>query len=333
MKKWSTLGMATAILFALGACGGNGGGDSDTASTGDAGNSKETKTVGVLQLAQHDSLDAAYDGFVEGLEEGGYKKGDNLKIEYQNAQNSQDNLMSMSQQLVGEKPDVLLGIATLSAQSLLNATTDIPIVITAVTDPADAKLVESNEKPGGNVTGTTDMVPIDKQIDLLMSIVPDAKTVGIMYNSGESNSKIQADLAQEALEKAGVIVEVKTATTTNDVQQVTESLAKNVDAIYIPTDNTFASAAAIIGDVVKQTKTPVITGSVEQTDNGGLATYGINYKSLGKQTGLMAAKILDGDAEPADMPVESAEDLELVVNEDMAKAIGIDPASITAPED
>lgn len=328
MKKWKLLGVTAVSLFALGACG-NSGGDGSS-SSGDS--SEDTKTVGVLQLVQHDSLDAAYEGFVAGLKDGGYEEGKNLKIDMQNAQNSQDNLMSMSEQLVKEKPDLLLGIATLSAQSLLNATTDIPIVVTAVTDPEDAKLVDSNEKPGGNVTGTTDMVPIDKQIDLLLSIVPDAKTVGIMYNSGESNSKIQADLAQKALEDAGVKVEVKTATTTNDVQQVTESLAKNVDGIYIPTDNTFASAAAVIGDVVKQTKTPVVTGSTEQTENGGLATYGINYKSLGEQTGKMAAKILDGKAKPADMPIESAEDLQLVVNKEMAEAIGIDPDSIVAPD-
>lgn len=329
MKKWHLLGLMGAALLTLGACSGNGG---DSASSGSGDSGKDKKSIGVLQLVQHDSLDAAYDGFLEGLEEGGYKKGDNLEINYQNAQNSQDNLMSMSQQLVNDKPDLLLGIATLSAQSLVNATTDIPIVFTAVTDPEDAKLVASNEKPGGNVTGTTDMVPIDKQIDLLLSIVPDAKTVGIMYNSGESNSKVQADLAQKALEKAGVEVETKTATTTNDVQSVTEALAANVDAIYIPTDNTFASAASLIGDVVKKTKTPVVTGSVEQTDNGGLATYGIDYKSLGKQTGEMAAKILDGKATPADMPVESAKDLQLVVNKDMAEALGIDPDSIVAPK-
>jgi putative ABC transport system substrate-binding protein len=201
-----------------------------------------------------------------------------------------------------------------------------------VTDPVAAKLVDSEKKPGGNVTGTTDMVPIDKQIDLLLSIVPDAKTVGIMYNAGESNSKVQADLAQKALKKAGIKYEVKTANTTNDVQQVTEALANSCDAIYIPTDNTFASAAAVIGEVAKEKKIPVIPGSVDQVNDGGLATYGIDYEKLGEQTGKMAAKILDGKKTPKDMPVESADDLQLVVNKDMAKALGIDPASIKAPK-
>lgn len=323
MKKTLLVGAAVCGAMVLGACG---------SSKSASGSDSKTKTVGVLQLVQHSSLDSAYDGFKKGLEAGGYTEGKNLKIDYQNAQNSQDNLQSMSEKLIKEKPDLLLGIATKAAQSLLNQTTDIPITITAVTDPVDAKLVTSLEKPGGNVTGTTDMVPIEKQIDLLLGIVPDAKTVGIMYNAGESNSKVQADLAEKELKKDGVKVKVLTANTTNDVQQVTESLAKDVDAIYIPTDNTFASAAAIVGDVAKEYKVPVIPGSVDQVTDGGLATYGIDYESLGEQTGKLAAKILDGDAKPASTPVESADNLQLVVNEDMAKAIGIDPASIKEPK-
>lgn len=323
MKKWITTGLLTASLLALAACG-----ESNNASEGNDG----SKTVGVLQLVEHGSLNAAYEGFKEGLAEAGYTEGENLTIEYQNAQNSQDNLKSMSERLVNANPDLLLGIATPAAVSLANETTDTPIVVTAVTDLVGAKLADSNKEPGRNITGTSDMVPIEQQINLLLSIVPDAKTIGIMYNAGEANSKIQADLAEEALKAAGVDVKVLTANTTNDVQQVTTSLAKDVDGIYIPTDNTFASAAAIVGEVAKETKTPIVAGSVEQVDDGALATYGIDYKSLGIQTGKLAAKILDGDAEPATTPVETAENLELVVNEEMAAALGFDPASITAPE-
>ena len=238
----------------------------------------------------------------------------------------------MSEKLVKNSPDLLLGIATPAAVSLANETTDIPIVVTAVTDLVEAKLAESNEAPGRNITGTSDMVPIDKQIQLLLSIVPDAKTIGIMYNAGEANSKIQANLAEKALKDAGVDVKVLTANTTNDVQQVTTSLAKDVDGIYVPTDNTFASAAAVVGEVAKETKTPIVAGSVEQVEDGALATFGIDYKSLGKQTGELAAKILDGDEKPATTPVETANKLELVVNQKMATALGIDPESIVAPE-
>lgn len=326
-KKLLGLGILSAVaLLTLGACGNNT--KDNTAGSSD----KEMKTVGVLQLVEHGSLDAAYEGFKEGLAENGFKEGENLKINYLNAQNDQAQLKSMSEKLVKEKPDLMLGIATPAAQSLLNETTTIPIVVTAVTDLEEAKLVKSNEKPGGNVTGTTDLVDIDKQIELLLSIVPDAKTIGIMYNAGETNSKIQADIAEKALTKAGVKVKVLTANSTNDVQQVTTSLAKDTDGIYIPTDNTFASASAVIGEVAKEHKIPIVPASIEQVTEGGIATVGIDYKALGKQTGEMAAKILKGEAEPATMPVETAKNLDLSINKEMAKAIGIDPDSIKIPK-
>lgn len=315
-------GLGLAGLLLLGGCSNN--------KKSDSGQS--VKHVGVLQVVQHPSLDKAYEGFKKGLKEEGYVEGKNLKIDYQNAQNSQDNLKSMSEKLVNEKSDLILGIATPAAQSVANATQDIPTVVTAVTDLKAAKLVNSDAKPGKNVTGTTDMVSIDKQIKLLLSIVPKAKTIGVMYNAGEANSKIQADLAIKALKKAGVKVLVKTANTTNDVQQVTETLAGKVQGIYVPTDNTFASASSIIGKVVKEKKIPLVAGSTDQVKTGGLASIGIDYEALGEQTGKMAAKILAGKAKPANMPVEKANELKLVVNHKMAKALGIDPKTIKAPK-
>ncbi len=315
-------GLGLTGLLLLGGCSNN--------KKSDSGQS--VKHVGVLQVVQHPSLDKAYEGFKKGLKEEGYVEGKNLKIDYQNAQNSQDNLKSMSEKLVNEKSDLILGIATPAAQSVANATQDIPTVVTAVTDLKAAKLVNSDAKPGRNVTGTTDMVSIDKQIKLLLSIVPKAKTIGVMYNAGEANSKIQADLAIKALKKAGVKVLVKTANTTNDVQQVTETLAGKVQGIYVPTDNTFASASSIIGKVVKEKKIPLVAGSTDQVKTGGLASIGIDYEALGEQTGKMAAKILAGKAKPASMPVEKANELKLVVNHKMAKALGIDPKTIKAPK-
>lgn len=314
-------GLGLAGLLLLGGC-----------SNQKSGNTSEIKHVGVLQVVQHPSLDKAYQGFKKGLKEEGYIEGKNLKIDYQNAQNSQDNLKSMSEKLVNEKSDLILGIATPAAQSIANVTQDIPTVVTAVTDLKAAKLVNSDTKPGRNVTGTTDMVSIDKQIKLLLSIVPKAKTIGVMYNAGEANSKIQADLAIAALKKAGVKVLVKTANTTNDVQQVTETLAGKVQGIYVPTDNTFASASSVIGKVVKEKKIPLVAGATDQVKTGGLASIGIDYEALGEQTGKMAAKILAGKAKPANMPVEKAKELKLVVNKKMAKALGIDPKTIKAPK-
>ena len=315
-------GISLAGLLLLGGCSNN----------KKADNSSNVKHVGVLQVVQHPSLDKAYKGFKKGLKEEGYVEGKNLKIDYQNAQNNQDNLKSMSEKLVNEKSDLMLGIATPAAQSLANVSQDIPIVVTAVTDLKAAKLVKSDAKPGKNVTGTTDMVSIERQIKLLLSIVPKAKTVGIMYNAGESNSKIQADLATAVLKKAGVKVLIKTANSTNDVQQVTETLASKVDGIFVPTDNTFDSAADVVGKVVKEKKVPLVASSVDQVKTGGLASIGIDYELLGEQTGKMAAKILAGKAKPADMPVEKAHDMKLVVNKKMAKALGIDPKSIKAPK-
>ena len=315
-------GLSLAGLLLLGGCSNNKKADNDS----------DVKHVGVLQVVQHPSLDKAYKGFKKGLKEEGYVEGKNLKIDYQNAQNNQDNLKSMSEKLVNEKSDLILGIATPAAQSLANASQDIPIVVTAVTDLKAAKLVKSDAKPGKNVTGTTDMVSIERQIKLLLSIVPKAKTVGIMYNDGESNSKIQADLATAVLKKAGVKVLIKTANSTNDVQQVTETLASKVDGIFVPTDNTFDSAADVVGKVVKEKKVPLVASSVDQVKTGGLASIGIDYELLGEQTGKMAAKILAGKAKPADMPVEKAHDMKLVVNKKMAKALGIDPKSIKAPK-
>ena len=315
-------GLSLAGLLLLGGCSNNKKADNDS----------DVKHVGVLQVVQHPSLDKAYKGFKKGLREEGYVEGKNLKIDYQNAQNNQDNLKSMSEKLVNEKSDLMLGIATPAAQSLANASQDIPIVVTAVTDLKAAKLVKSDAKPGKNVTGTTDMVSIERQIKLLLSIVPKAKTIGIMYNAGESNSKIQADLATAVLKKAGVKVLIKTANSTNDVQQVTETLASKVDGIFVPTDNTFDSAADVVGKVVKEKKVPLVASSVDQVKTGGLASIGIDYELLGEQTGKMAAKILAGKAKPADMPVEKAHDMKLVVNKKMAKALGIDPKSIKAPK-
>ncbi|WEV39842.1 ABC transporter substrate-binding protein [Lactobacillus sp. ESL0684] len=318
--KKMLMGLSLAGLLLLGGC------------SNKSDKKAEVKHVGVLQVVQHPSLDKSYKGFKKGLKEEGYVEGKNLKIDYQNAQNSQDNLKSMSDKLVHEKPDLLLGIATPAAQSLANATQDIPIAVTSVTDLKAAKLVDSYAKPGRNVTGTTDMASVDKQIKLLLSIVPKAKTIGIMYNAGETNSKVQADLAIKELKKAGVKVVIKTANTTNDVQQATETLAGKVQGIFLPTDNTFDSAASLVGKIVKEKKVPLVAGSVDQVKVGGLASIGIDFEALGVQTGKMAAKILSGKAKPQNMPVQKPANLKLVVNKKMAKALGIDPKSIKAPK-
>lgn len=292
---------------------------------------KDSVKIGILQYMEHDSLSLAREGFLSEFEDAGYDEGENLTIDYQNAQGDQANLQSMSERLVG-KNDAILAIATPAAQALANVTKEDPILFTAVTDAVDAGLVESMEKPGANITGTSDIVPIDEQIALLLSIAPEAKTVGIIYNSSEPNSKIQADMAEKTIKDKGVAVKILTVTSTNDVQQVMTTLAQEVDAIYIPTDNTLASTMPTVGEIATEYKLPVIPGSAEMVEAGALATYGINYSDLGRQTAKMALKIIKDGEKPSEMEVETSNNLELVINEEMAKALGIDPASIVVPE-
>ncbi|WP_423190287.1 ABC transporter substrate-binding protein [Alkalibacterium sp. f15] len=324
-KKAMSIVATSLVGLTLAACGSE---DSGESTNGE----QEVVNVGILQFMEHNSLTAAKDGFISEMEDAGYVDGESINFDVMNAQGDQSNLQSMSEQLSGNN-DLMLAIATPAAQALATAEQDKPILFTAVTDPVDAGLVESNETPGTNLTGTSDMVPIEEQIKLLLSIVPDAQTVGIIYNSSEPNSEIQANLAIEQLEAAGVSVQVSTVTTTNDVQQVLTSLASSVDALYIPTDNTLASTADTVGEIAMEYKLPVVAGSTDQVEAGGLATYGINYEALGRQTALMALEILENDASPETLAVEISDDLELFVNEEMAEALGIDPDSITLSED
>lgn len=323
MKEKMVLGLVTVTTtLLLGACG----------NTNENGNSEAANmNIGILQYMEHDSLSKAREGFVSELEEADYIEGENLTINYQNAQGDQANLQSMSESLKGEN-EVILSIATPAAQSLATVTQEDPILFTAVTDPVDAGLVADNEVPGGNVTGTSDMVPIEDQVALLLSLAKDAQTVGIIYNSSEPNSKIQADLAQEAIEAEGLEVKTLTVTSTNDVQQVMTTLAQVVDAVYIPTDNTLASTMPTVGEIALEYKLPVIPGSAEMVEAGGLATYGINYEELGRQTAKMALRIIEEGADTAEMPVETSNNLELVINEEVAESLGIDPESIILPD-
>jgi len=284
--------------------------------------------IGILQLVEHVALDSANTGFKDALKAGGYIEGENLTIDFQNAQADQSNLKTMSQRFVNNKVDLILAIATPAAQSVAAETETIPILVTAVTDLVDAKLVESNEKPNTNVTGTTDMNPIKEQIDLLVKLVPNAKKIGVLYTSSEDNSILQAGIAKQAIEALGLEYVEKTVTTSNDVQQVTQSLVGKVDAIYIPTDNILASAMPIVSDVTNTAKIPVICGEPNMVTAGGLATIGIDYYKLGYQTGEMAIRVLKGESKPADMPVESLKDMEYSINKATAEALGI-----TIPKD
>lgn len=281
------------------------------------------KKIGVVQLVEHDALDAAYKGFKDGLKDAGYKDGDKIKIEYKNAQNEQSNCQTIAQQFVTDKCDLVLAIATPAAQAMANETKDIPILVTAVTDPASSKLVKSNDKPGGNVSGTSDLTPVAKQMNLLKELVPSAKKVAMLYCSAEANSKFQVDLAKKEAKKLGLTSVDATVSESSEIRQVVESLKGKVDAIYAPTDNTIAAGINTVSMVANEAKLPLIVGEEGMCTGGGLATYGLNYYKLGKQTAAQAVKILEGKAEAKDMPIEYQENADLIINKDTAKTLGI----------
>lgn len=290
------------------------------------GKSKDVVHIGVSQLLKHEALDAAYDGFVDALADAGYVDGENIKIDHHNAQGDQSNTNTIANKLVTDNNDLILAIGTPAAQAAANATKDIPILISAITDPAKSGLVESNELPNTNVSGASDLTPVKKQIELLNQLLPDAKSIAILYSSSEDNSKIQAALAQDAAKEYNIETMEATVSNLNEIQQVIESLVGKVDAIYVPTDNDMASGMPTISMIATQNNIPIITGEEGPVKNGGLATYGIDYYKLGRITGEQAVQIIEGKAEISKMPIAylPEEECAFAFNEEVAKQLGIE---------
>lgn len=286
---------------------------------------EEPIKIGVVQYVEHEALDAVLKGFQETLDKSEY--GDRIEWDINNASGVQGTLQSLSEKVARDN-DVLFAIATPAAQTLASVEQDKPIFIAAVTDPVDAGLAESMEVPGKNVTGTSDMAPIEEQVDLLVRNFPDAKRIGLIYNSSEVNSIVQAEAAIEELESRGLETEVQTVINTNDISQVMGSLVKNVDAMFMVTDNTIDSAIALVGDLAKEAGIPTVGSSDSVVLTNGLATLSNSYEDYGNQTAEMVIRMLDEDLNPAEMPIELGKDFQIVVNEDFAQAIGVDPASI-----
>ena len=285
---------------------------------------KDVFRIGISQFITHQSLDATREGFVDELAKQGYVEGENIEIDFQNAQGEQRNLKTISQQLA-ESSDVVLAIATPSAQSLANTTQTTPVIFSAVTDPVSAKLVESREHPGGNVTGTSDQSSdaISTQINLIKKVLPKAKTIGILYTQSEPNSVVQKDEAKRLLEEKGFTVVEKTILDSNNVKAAAESLMAEVDMVFVPTDNIISSTMETVKQVSIKHKVPVFGGSTEMVAVGGLYNYGTNYEELGRQTARMLVRILKGE-KPENIAVELPEKLELHTNQEMAAALGID---------
>ncbi|MCF2621403.1 ABC transporter substrate-binding protein [Collinsella tanakaei] len=330
MKRLTTIASAVVtgtLALALAACGG---GDASEAGSTTESADGTTYKIGVLQLTEHAALDASNEGFVAALDDAGIS----YEIDQQNAQNDQSACQTIASKLVNDGDDLILAIGTPAAQAVSSATSDIPIIGTAITDFAESGLVASNEEPGGNVTGSSDLTPVSDQIELLEQLVPDAKTVGLLYCTAESNSEVQISMAEEALDAAGIAHERYTVSSSNEIQQVIESMVGKVDAIYTPTDNTIAAGMATVSMVANENDLPVIVGCDTMVEDGGLASYSINYYDLGYKAGEMAVEILTEGADPAEMPIAylAAEDCQLIVNQATADEVGIDISGLEDAE-
>lgn len=282
------------------------------------------KTIGIVQLVEHDALDAANRGITDALKE----RGVTMEIDRQNAQADQSNLRNIAQRFVSHNYPLIFAIATPAAQTVANATSTTPIVATAVTDFAVAKLVKDNAKPGTNVTGSSDMNPIAAQTELLLKLVPNAKTVGTIYNSSEINSQLQIDILRKELEKHGVALAEATISSVNDIQQAAQSLVGKVDVMYVPTDNVVASSMPTLYRVTQAAKLAVVAGEAGMVRSGATATVAVDYYNLGKIAGNMGADILEGKAKPQDMPIRYQTEFNVVLNEPIVKELGL-----TVPED
>lgn len=275
--------------------------------------------IGIIQIVEHEALDKAREGFIDEMKSLGYDADFDVQI----AGGDISNLNSIAQKFVNDGKDIVLAISTPAAQSMSNATKDIPILGTAITDYKIAGLVDSNENPGRNVSGTSDLGPIEKQIKLLKDLVPNCKKVGILYSSGEANSKLQAELAAEECKKRGLTSKEITVSNSSEVQPVLERYVSDIDALYLPTDNLIASCIPIISKITLDRKIPVVSWDADIVKKGALGYYTMNYYDLGKMTAHQADRILKKEVDIKNMPIEYQNNVKLVINEEVAKKLGI----------
>lgn len=316
-KKISTLLAVALSISLLGGCA-----KTEVVASSTLGKSSKVVKIGISQIAEHPALDSARKGFIDALKSKGFEDGKNVKTDFQNAQGDIATAQTIAQNFVSQKEDLILAIATPAAQAAYNSTKDIPILITAVTDPVKAGIVKSLDKPGTNVSGTSDNISVDKQFELLKKLVPNAKNVGVLYNSSESNSEVQLENIKKALPSFNMEMTAVGVTSVNEIPQALSSMFGKIDVLYVPTDNLIASAISLISNECFKKKVPVIGSEKGQVESGALATNGIDYYKLGFQTGLMAVDVINGK-KVSDIPVTTLSELQLVINTDAAKKLGI----------
>ncbi|WP_223701867.1 ABC transporter substrate-binding protein [Sutcliffiella deserti] len=317
MKKinWKSAFLLAACFMLLVGCGSN--------TSGDGG--EEKVVIGVTQIVEHPSLDAAFEGFKKALEENGYIEGENLEFDVQIAQGEMSNSQTIAGNFVADEVDLIFANSTPSAQSALQATKEIPIVFTSVTDPVGADLVESFDKPGENITGTSDTHPeaLSSTIDFMIEELG-VKTIGVLYNAGEQNSVVQVESIKEVAEAKGATLVEASVSNSAEVKQAAESMIGRVDAIYIPTDNTVVSAFQTVVGVANDEKIPLFAGELDSMELGAVAASGFSYSDLGYETGLMAVQILKGEKKASEIPVAYPQNFKLVINKKAAESQGVE---------
>jgi len=285
--------------------------------------------IGITQIVDHPALNAVRDGFIEKMTELGYREGENISYDIQNAQGDMTVASTIAQKFVADKVNLILSIATPTSQAAVNATEEIPIVFSAVTDPIGAGLVENLENPGKNVTGMSDLTPVKEQIELIKAIVPEAKKIGTIYNPGEANSVLTNNLAKEACQDLGLELIEATADTTHIVLLAAQSLVGKVDAIYVSTDNTTVSALTAVSQVTTENKIPLVTADPTTINQEVLISLGFDYYQHGVETAPIVAEILEGK-NPGSIPIKFAKELKLVINKDTAFKIEKVPGDLIA---
>ena len=308
MKKLIGVLLAGLLAAAMGGCSGT---DSSTASAG------EKLQVGVVQIMEHTSLDTIRESFLQQMEQLGYGE-DKVDYDIQNAQGEQTNLGTICQKFVGDGVDMIVAIATPTA-----STSEIPILFSAVTDPVEAKLLTDPQHPDGNVTGTSDAIPVDQVMQLCQELTPEVHKIGFMYTTSEINSQVTTEQAMEAAEQMGYETQLMTISEVSELQQAAQSLAQEVDAIYVPIDNTIAQAMPVLAQVGIDFQIPIYTGADSMVQDGGFATVGINYTQLGQKTAEMAAAVLEGTP-ISELPVETLSEFGTYINQTTAEQIGVE---------
>ncbi len=281
-----------------------------------------TKFVAVTQIVEHPSLNATRDGLKQELATAGYQVNKNLKWQWESAQGNTATAVQIARNFAGEKPDVIVAISTPSAQAVVSAAPNIPVIFTAVTDPVGAKLVTNQEKPGGRVTGVSALVPIGKHLDLIAKITPQAKRIGAIYNAGEANSVTLIQLLKQEATTRGMTIVEATVAGSSEVATAARSLVGRSDAIYIPTDNTVASALESVIQIGINNKLPVYAADNDSVAKGAIASLSFNYYDVGRQTAQLVMRVFKGE-KPGEIAVESPTKLELHVNPKSAQAMGV----------